>query len=559
MENNTLQIQISENKQNTIVLNQFFAKENKVAYLRETILRFGIKTAECDIEINESLDNNTILISDNIMKKMMIPAFADYQLKTVNNELILGPVIGILVGQTNEVLYKRIRLLENHVRHYQKIGGLICAFTLDEMNKNDLTVEGIIYNYKKGVWEKSTIPYPSSILKRSSLNQEEREYFKSIYGDRIFNYKPIDKWGIYDRLSQFPELERYLPKTGLYKTSKDIINFLNEYKDIYVKPLGGNRGRGIYNIVKDNNTIYIRSREEGENIELVIENETDLTKFIKKTFKTNRYLIQETLDLQVENRSIDFRIGLDKNQSGNWQNNMFVTRISGENSIVSNVATSGGYVAYPTDALKQFYGYSEQEATEVEEKLKEIALLTAARLDQTGYSFGKLAFDIAIDTNKQIWIIEVNNQNPNDTILKGLTKNEEMHHEIKLQNMLYSKYLAGFSDKDVNEYYHVSNSNDNFILEEGEELRYLMHIGVPLKPKSYSKYVKSLAEDMGLKGTINKFSKFIIRIEIEGESSLLNKFINKARESKYTLKGFVIEEISPLGDETGMEIEKDLN
>src|SRR5690625_483784 len=126
-----------------------------------------------------------------------------------------------------------------------------------------------------------------------------------------------------------------------------MIDFINKYNDIYIKPVGGNQGQGIYNVIQSKDQIRIMTRKDGQNVVITCNSEEEVKEFAKRYLRSRKYIMQQTLDLSINNRMIDFRIGFDKNQQGEWKHNLYITRVGGDESIVSNVATSGGYVEYP--------------------------------------------------------------------------------------------------------------------------------------------------------------------------------------------------------------------
>jgi len=75
--------------------------------------------------------------------------------------------------------------------------------------------------------------------------------------------------------------------------------------------------------------------------------------------------------------------------------------------------------------------------------MEEIALDVGECLDKSGRFYGNLGVDLALDTDGHIWIIEVNNRNPNHTIAID-AKNRPLFYKARLDSMLYAKFLAGF-------------------------------------------------------------------------------------------------------------------
>lgn len=445
---------------NLLNISPEFASENNLLLVRDTILKFGFKSLEVKLEVDPSLSKKQIAISEDILRKLNLPKTQRYQVVSQNNEIILGPFIGIFLGADQETLYKRVQVLNNYVKLYEEINGVIVGFTLDGVKRENLTIDGLVYNPIYKVWERHTVPYPSAIIKRGFLNQSNRQYFYSLYGEKIYNYKPINKWEMHRKLYQFDEIRQHLPESSLYIDAQSMLNFLEEHKDIYVKPIGGNQGKGIYNIVKEEDVIRVKTRRKGENISIICQDQEAVNEFVKKHLESQKFIMQKTLRLSVNNRVLDFRVGMDKNIEGVWKHNMFVTRVGGDQSIVSNVATSGGYVEHPINALRNIYKLKESEAKNVENQLLDIAYKVANSLDLTGIRLGKIALDLCLDDKHNIYLIEVNNRLPNDNLMKPLGDREKIH-KIRLENMKYAKRLSGF----------LQNNNYTFTLSDENELK----------------------------------------------------------------------------------------
>jgi glutathione synthase/RimK-type ligase-like ATP-grasp enzyme len=93
--------------------------------------------------------------------------------------------------------------------------------------------------------------------------------------------------------------------------------------------------------------------------------------------------------------------------------------------------------------LKQAFSLNRQQLNRLENRMKKLAITVAPKMDSPKHHFGKLALDLAIDTKRKLWIIEVNNRNLNDELF-NFTGQLQVSKQIKLTNLLYTKRLAGF-------------------------------------------------------------------------------------------------------------------
>jgi hypothetical protein len=111
--------------------------------------------------------------------------------------------------------------------------------------------------------------------------------------------------------------------------------------------------------------------------------------------------------------------------------------------VVSNYS-SGGSVEPIETLVKNHFHFNNEEVLELKENINSISYKILDSIKNSGHDFGKLAFDIAIDKNLRLWIIEVNNRSPDD-FLFARAGDRDTTYQIKLDNMLYAKWLAGFS------------------------------------------------------------------------------------------------------------------
>ena len=274
------------------------------------------------------------------------------------------------------------------------------------------------------------------------LSSERTNYLNTIYGPRFFNSGSFNKWQMYQLLSSNKELLPHLPKTVIYSKPEDIINYLNNFRTIYVKPLAGQKGVNIAKFMAEGDQYSVKYRMKNENKTIFFSTENELLNYAKSMFKSKRYIIQQEIDLEInKNHLIDFRIVLIKDQSGHWENAGMVGRIGVEGSVVSN-RSSGGEVVNGKDLLLSSFNFSEEEMLNYYRKMTEIATKAAVELDQYENIY-KYGVDIGIDRHRHIWIIELNNRSPNDNIFSYVGAYDTVRN-IKDSRLNYAKYLAGF-------------------------------------------------------------------------------------------------------------------
>lgn len=413
-----------------------------------TTLHFGLQEMEVTCKYLNTLKENEIGLSNNIIETLQIPLAVDYEILFQNESILIGPFIGILIKNAHTVLDKNGKKLRRIIKQYPLVHGVVVVFSWENIDKKNAIVNGYIYNPSSKSWKNGTFPFPAVIVNRMKLSTPKRKYLKNIYGSRFFNSGSFNKWQMYQLLSSNKHLLPHLPKTALYHKPKDILNYLNNFRTIYAKPLSGQKGVNIAKFIAERDQYSVQYRMNNENKTRYFSNENELLNYIKSMFKSKKYIVQEEIDLEIEkNHLIDFRIVLLKDRCGQWENAGMVGRIGVEGSIVSN-RSSGGKVVNGKDLLLSAFNFSEDEMLSFYKKMSEIAIKAAEELNKYENIY-KYGVDIGIDRHHHIWIIELNNRSPNDNIFSHVGDYDTVS-KIKNSRLFYAKYLAGFPEEKEN-------------------------------------------------------------------------------------------------------------
>lgn len=517
----------STDKNNLVKLNSALANKLDIYYLTDSSLRFGFKIKDVTIKIDDQLEDHQIILSKNVSNALNLPTECEYELIVNNSELVIGPFIGIYAGQKKDTLIKKIRLMRGFIEEYNQFNGIVFVFCFNTINKSKLTCSGFYYDPKNDRWVYSTLPLPSMLFKRGLMSTTQREYLGSLYGDKFFNYKAFGKWEMYNRMKRFQEVKPYLPLTESYKNANQLLELLEQYNDIYVKPIGGKGGKGVFNIQKTQDGKYkVRTTVDKVANEKIYKHTSELTDFIKSNFEEDQFIIQQTIDVKSDGKVFDFRVGYDKGLDGKWNRIMFITRVGGENSVVSNFR-AGGNLLEPEDALKQFYGLNERQIEEYRKNIFEAGDLIINALEKTSKHFGKAALDLIVDKHGKIWLIEVNIRHPDDTLRNFIEDERSTFRKIRLTNMQYSKYLAGFSEK-LNP---IPTKFEDQPMEDKNTYAYKIYFYGKVQGVGFRKTLKHIGndEEITVKPT-NLKNKNIVRVEFEGNHSQLESFISRAKQ-----------------------------
>lgn len=440
---------VNENKDNKskVTINSKTASSLNILDKKLMCLCFGMRKCYVDINISDEIEDKVVFISKNSIEYLHLPSYLYYEIRVKENEIMLGPCIGILAWKEEEsITERRLKRMLNYAVEYKSISGAIIVFALDSVDTENRLIKGHCYNPQNQLWEEGIFPYPSAIYRRIGLSDFWKNHFLTTIGDKMFNSYYFDKWEMYNWLSDDKLLKNHLPYTILYERNKDIINMLKKYKKILVKPISGMQGKRIFLISYENDKFYFYYRENDENKKVVLNSTKEVIEFSAQFFTFKKYIIQEYIDLlKYNDRVIDFRVIVQKNENNIWSCNGIVGRMGEKQSIVSNIS-SNGTASELSQLFKDVLQVSEEETFLIRKRIITFAISVCKAIDRCGINTGTVGVDVGVDVNNHLWLIEMNTRDPDPTIALDIN-DRLMFLKVKSAPLFYAKYLSGFNSK----------------------------------------------------------------------------------------------------------------
>ncbi|WP_407407211.1 YheC/YheD family protein [Peribacillus sp.] len=277
--------------------------------------------------------------------------------------------------------------------------------------------DGILTGYWPGAngWETLELPVPDVFYNRiHSRKVEGTPLFENFSSELkslaipMFNGRFLSKHDVHELLLSDYSLLPHLPETVMFNEQEPFMTFLDKYPVSYLKPSTGSQGRNICKLTESSGRWVIEHAGTENNIH-TIETKEKLFSALKKFCRNQAYILQKGISLfEIDQKLVDFRILLHKNGQHQWKVTSMVARIGDSGNIVSNLA-QGGVMKNGFDFLKEIVDH--QEAKRLYQSLIRLAKKTAVALDDNHPElFGELGIDLALDSNKHPWIIEVNSK-----------------------------------------------------------------------------------------------------------------------------------------------------
>jgi len=213
----------------------------------------------------------------------------------------------------------------------------------------------------------------------------------------VLNY---GKWEKHQILSK--PLSQNLPTTSRYSDNQFWL-FLRRFKVIILKPNHGSGGAGIIKVTERNKDEF----EVQYNVNKQrISGKINLLKHVKLLMRNYPYIIQQWVPLATINgKPFDIRVMVQRKKGGPWVVTGKVAKLAGNGYIITNIHRSKGIVLSLPVALQRAY---RQVDSSIDNKIDRIVQIAKGELTKV-YPWQRVyGFDIALDKNQHIWIIEAN-------------------------------------------------------------------------------------------------------------------------------------------------------
>ncbi len=388
---------------------------------------------------------NTLVLSPDIAEDIKFPSLdIPFHLFIAEKTIHIGPLIGIFTSGFTPFAMRPIgerSMFFSKLLSVKKfVGALPFVFGEQHINWEEGTIEGLIYH--KNGWESIILPFPNVIYDRLPNRRSEKKAALRKVKDRLQSeylipwYNPgfFNKLDVFEKLESVDAVSSLLPETHPFTSFSMIERMLSLYGHVYVKPMNGSLGLGIYQVLYDReqNHYYCRFRDTDE-INRLRKFET-LESLMKHTFpnnKLNHLIVQQGIHLLRHERCpVDFRVHTNKDENGRWKVTAVAAKVAGPGSVTTHVK-SGGCIKTIEEVIE-----GKEEQKKLLQKLSEASLLLSHVLENHMEGIvGEIGFDLGVDREGKVWLFEANSK-PGRSIFK--------HPDMKEFDLLTRKLSLAF-------------------------------------------------------------------------------------------------------------------
>lgn len=421
--------------------------------ISDMIISFGKMNMRASVKVDNELEdeggkefNNPLQIklTSGLISELRIYPSLHYQMKIKNRTIVLGPTIGLLLGPHDYVYTpNHMNKYSDRFGIYDRVGGLIYAFSPKTIDWDNNEVYGLYYDYTNEKWRFGVFPIPTVIYRRDfHSDPKDIKRLINLTNGKMFNSWRFGKLYLYKHVRKHSKLSKHVPMTEMCKNYKQVQKFIDDQKDVILKPIYLSRGRGICIINKVEDGYKVFDYRDGNIVEFKLENNDALENFFNNNEDLfNKYLIQKQLALaKIEGAPYDIRIVMQKDSTANWKCSGIECRVAAQKSLITNISR-GGYALTLDEALKRSFPSDEFDLERIKKKILSLSQSLCESLSSIGHHFAEFGVDIAVDESGDCWIIEVN-VFPS---FKGFkVMDYDTYLAIRYTPILYASHLAGF-------------------------------------------------------------------------------------------------------------------
>lgn len=418
----------------------------------------GRRAVRCSVDVGGT-EPNLVRVSRAVRRSLGLPLGLRIRIRrTENGAISLGPFFGIFArvirnwppygDQNVDFRAHTAAGREHHVAVFTF--GPKDILWKRRLIRARVAVEG---SGRKVRWRRVTMPMPHVVWNRSywpgkrrAMMRRTLRRFRMYHGAAIFNAGVGTKWHVYQHLAQHPDIQPHLPRTTRYNGIATVLRYLREFPGVYMKPIWGGWGIGVFRIRKVGARHFRISRtlgRRGVNVERVV-GLAGLRQQLRRLVYTTYLVQQELLLCRIDDRIVDIRVLAQRRGDGEWGITGIAARAGRRRSVISNLH-GGGHPLPFRDALEKMFPGQPDRIEEIAATVRSLALRIVRAVEEKYGRFGEIGLDFGVDQDGRVWFIEVNSR-PGKNSFRILSPKEAWRDATRFP-IEYGLWLTEFAPK----------------------------------------------------------------------------------------------------------------
>lgn len=345
-------------------------------------------------------DHKRLHIGAQWSTQLCLPQSGNVCVSYVQHELRIGPLLALLmprVGSVEARWGKSTAWCSEVVRAARMLGGIAMCIVpqrVDRAGVDGWTREG-------DEWIRKRFPWPDAVHNRLPSRALERSKQMRVFWNKckskqtvVWNEAYIDKTTMSALLHASIRMRPHTPYSQTLRDVGVLHTAVQRYATVFVKPSRGSLGKGIVRVRTAATGGYELAFSDGRSLHA-----HTIGQAYAAVRGRSAHIVQQGISLmRVRGCPVDFRVLVQKNGAGAWCASSIVARIAKAGAFVTNVAKGG-----TVHCAQAIIGRRMRDA------VCAVALRTAKHVeDGCRMHIAELGIDIAVDTHRRIWILEVN-------------------------------------------------------------------------------------------------------------------------------------------------------
>ncbi|HHX81076.1 MAG TPA: YheC/YheD family protein [Acholeplasmataceae bacterium] len=258
-------------------------------------------------------------------------------------------------------------------------------------------------HYQNGKWKTKIFPFPDVIINAanqdSAFQDETENRLKTLIP--FTSYPVGTKTNVYSKIIAGEIFKAHVIPYDFIEQSADVFEFMKTHGKIVIKPVRGHHGEDVISIEKKGRRYLVHLGKKN-----LFFQKQKLIAFIDKMLVKRRMLMQKFIDCRLRSGApYDFRLHLQKNRFGKWVITIIFPRVGTIDRVITNLSQGTQMVVLRFFLQKEFG----EEAPTIQKLLSDFALSFVEHFESLyPHKFDELALDVGLDSDKHIWIYEVN-------------------------------------------------------------------------------------------------------------------------------------------------------